>query len=92
MAQWDPWHLGSTRTQVQSLVWHSGLRIWHCCTCGLGHNFGSDLIPGLGTPYASGQPKKRKIVASKARTSDKVVWVEEEAGFWWDRSWRELPQ
>ena len=33
---------------------HSGLRIQCCCSCVL------DLIPGLGTPYAAGQPKKKK--------------------------------
>jgi len=88
--QWDQRCLCSSRTQAQFLTQCSG--IWHSHSCNIGHDWGSDLIPGLGTPYASGQPKKRKIVASKARTSDKVVWVEEEAGFWWDRSWRELPQ
>ena len=31
---------------------------WH--SCGLGHNCSLDLIPGLGNPYAAGQPKKTK--------------------------------
>ena len=45
----------------QAPAWHSGLRIWHWCTsCSLGSNCGSDLIPGLGTPYSMGQPKKNK--------------------------------
>ena len=43
-----------------SLQWCIGLRIWHCCSCGVSHNFCSDLIPGPGTPYATGQPKKKK--------------------------------
>ena len=25
---------------------HSGLRIWHCCTCGIGCSYCSHLIPG----------------------------------------------
>ena len=25
--------------QVQSLAWNSGLRIWHCCRCGVGHSY-----------------------------------------------------
>ena len=57
MAQWDLQHLGSTGTQVQSPAWHSGVRIQHCHSNGLGLNCGSDLIPGLGTPYALGWPK-----------------------------------
>ena len=39
---------------------HGGLRIQHCCSCDIGHNCGSDLIPGLGTPYAMEWPKKKK--------------------------------
>ena len=29
-------------------------------SCGLGHNYGLDLTPGPGTPYAVGRPKKKK--------------------------------
>ena len=46
--------------QVQSLAQHSGLRIWCCHSCSLGHSCGSNLIPGLGTPYALGGGQKRK--------------------------------
>ena len=46
--------------QVQSLAWHSGLRIWHCHNCGVDYNCSSDLIPGPGTPYAMGQLKKKE--------------------------------
>ena len=53
MVQRDWQHLGSTGTQVQSQAWHSGLRI-QCCS---GRNCGSDLFPGLGTPYVA---KKKK--------------------------------
>ena len=53
-ASWACW------TQVRSLARHSGLRIPHCCSCGLGPNCGLDLIPGLGTPYATGWPKKKR--------------------------------
>ena len=28
----------------------------------IGHSCGSDLIPGLGTPYTIGQPKKKKLI------------------------------
>ena len=32
-----------------------------CChSCGVSRNCGSDLIPGPGTPYAGGRPKKKK--------------------------------
>ena len=52
-AQRDQWR--SLRTQVQSPAWHNGLKdqMW------LSRNCGSDLIPGPGTPYATG-PSRRK--------------------------------
>ena len=62
--QQDRQHFWSAGRQVWSLVPARGLRIWHRCTCSLGHNFSSDLIPGPETPYAMGEPKrkiKRKI-------------------------------
>ena len=49
-----------TRMQVRFWAWHSGLRIQHCHSCGLGRNCGSDLMPGPGAPYAVGWPKKEK--------------------------------
>ena len=54
MVQRDRQCLGSAGMQVQSLARHSGLRIQCCCS------FGSDLIPGLETPYATGWPRKGK--------------------------------
>ena len=60
MVQQDGWHLGSTRMQVRSLARLRGLRIRRCYSCGLGLDCGSDLIPGLGTPYALGRLKKKK--------------------------------
>ena len=47
----EPWVTGLNSGR------HSGLRIWHCSTCGVGCNCGSD--PGI--PYATRQPKKKKI-------------------------------
>ena len=60
MAQQDGWYLGNAGMQVPYSAQRSGLRTWHCHSCSLGCNRGSDLIPGLGTPYAAGWPKKRK--------------------------------
>ena len=40
-----------------------------CChSCGVGHNCGSDPMPGPGPPCAAGQPKigKRKVVRLKS--------------------------
>ena len=34
---------------VQSLAWHGRLKIWCCCSSGVGHNYSSDSSPGLGT-------------------------------------------
>ena len=55
--------------QVQSPTQHSGLRIRCGHNFGLGHNCGSDLLPGPGTPYASGQPKFKK---KKGKESDSL--------------------
>ena len=60
VAQWDWQHLWSFGMQIQSPAWQSGLRIPCCCSCSKGHNCGSYLIPGLGTPYVTGWPKKKK--------------------------------
>lgn len=45
---------------VRSPARSSGLRIlpWH--SCGTGHSFGSNLIPGPGNSYAVGVAKKGK--------------------------------
>ena len=41
-------------------VMHRGLRIQHCCSSGLAHECGSDLIPDPGTRCAASQPPKIK--------------------------------
>ena len=56
-SKWNQQGLGSAGTQVRFLARHSGLRIQCCHSFGLGHNCSSDLIPGLGTPHVTGQPK-----------------------------------
>ena len=33
---------------------------FHCHSCSLGHHYCSHLIPGLGAPYTTGQPKRGK--------------------------------
>ena len=60
VVQWDQQHLWSPGMKVGALAQHSQLRIWHCHSFSLGQNCGSDLIPGLRTPYATGWPKKKK--------------------------------
>ena len=37
------------------------LRIQPCCSCSIDDNCGSDLIPGLRTPCATGRPKRKKV-------------------------------
>ena len=55
--QWDLQRLCSAGGRLNPSL-HSGLKIWHCHSCGIHCNCSSDLIPGLGTLYATGQPKK----------------------------------
>ena len=73
MAQQDWQCLWSTGTQVQSLAPHSGLRIQHGWSCGIGCNCGWDLIPGLRTPYVAGQPKKKRKETKKQQQQHKVL-------------------
>lgn len=47
------------------LLWHSGLRIWHCRGTSLGHCCGAGSTPGPRTPchqlaHMCGQLKKRE--------------------------------
>ena len=54
-------------TQVPSLAPSSGLRIRRCHSCRGGHDCGSDLIPGPGTPCAAGPSKKEKKKKKKKK-------------------------
>ena len=60
MVQGNQWCLGNAGFQVRSPAWHSRLRIRGCYSCSLGHDCGSDMIPGQRTPYAMWQPKRKK--------------------------------
>ena len=60
MVQWDWRCLGSAGSQVRSSDPHRGSRIRRCCSCSLGCDCGSDLIPDPETPYAVGQPTMKK--------------------------------
>ena len=55
VASWECWDAGLIPAPAQ---WLKGLVLSH--SCGLGSNCGLDLIPGQGTPYATGQPKQKK--------------------------------
>ena len=59
--QQDWQHLCGVGTQVRAPAWHGGLGIWRCYSCS--QNFGLDLIPGPGTPYTAGWPKKGGKIA-----------------------------
>ena len=48
----------SVMTQVQSPAWCSGLRVQCFCSCGTGHSYDSDSIPGLGTSKCHGCSQK----------------------------------
>ena len=53
VAKWvkDPqmlWLRSLRRWGFNPLAWHTGLRMWHCCSFGVGRSCGSDLIPGQG--------------------------------------------
>ena len=78
VAQWKRIQLGTRRLGVRSLALLSGLRIWCCCGCGVGHRCGLDLallwlwhrpagaVPiqtlAWEPPYAVGVALKSKII------------------------------
>ena len=67
MMERDQQPLGNAGTQDPSPAQHSGLRIQRFCSCSLGCNFSWHLITGLGTPYATGRPKKKKKILCQKR-------------------------
>ena len=50
--------LGALGHRFDPQPWHSGLRIWRYLSGSLGCDCSLGVIPGLGTPYAAGWPKK----------------------------------
>ena len=52
------------------LLWCSGLRIWGCRCCGLGHCHGSGSIPGPGNSHMPWAGAKKKGVLKK-----KLTWI-----------------
>ena len=44
---------------VVFLLWHSGLRSWHCCSCGVGLSCGLDSSTGPGTSIYCGCGHKK---------------------------------
>ena len=79
VAQWDWWHLCSSRMQVGSPAQHCGLKMQHCCSCSTGHNCSSDWIPGLGIPYAVEWPPKKttKKTEDHQNKRGKIITVKE---------------
>ena len=69
MAQQEAWCLCCTRMRVWSLAQYSGLEDLVLLHYIVGHNCGLDLIPGPGTPCASGQPKKKEKQKKKTLTN-----------------------
>ena len=67
--------LGSCRGagSIPSLV--SGLRIQHCCSCGVGRNCGLDSIPGLGTSICCARSHKLKTKIKILPDSKKLVFM-----------------
>ena len=46
------------KAQVQSPAWHSGLRIWHCHSCGVGPAVARIQSLAWELPYATDAAKK----------------------------------
>ena len=71
---------------VQYEAWCSGLRIWCCCSCGVGYSSGLDLILGPGTSICSQNRKSennnnKRIIWSQTPIVDNAQ-VENTGGYW----------
>ena len=74
MAQWvkNPTAVAwvTLEAQVRSLAWHMGQRIQCCCSCCIGHSFGSGSVSGLGTSICCRYGYKKRL-----GVPDVVQWV-----------------
>ena len=72
VASWERWEADSIP------AWLRGLSIRHCYGCSSGCNCSSDLIPGLGTPCATGQEgwQERK---EEGRVKRLYIYIERES-------------
>ena len=65
VAQQDGWAVSPQHQDTGSILspaqWVKGPGV-AVTAINVGYNCGLDLIPGLGTPYASGQPKMKKEI------------------------------
>ena len=52
---------------------HTRTRIQHCHSRSLAQDWGSDLIPGPGTPYATVWPKMKKQTNKKSKTKNSMA-------------------
>ena len=69
VAHQDQQRLGSAEMQVRFLAQHNGLRIHVLPQLWPSSKFGLDMIPGPGTPYASGWPTRKKKKMLQLKTS-----------------------
>ena len=58
--------------QWHGLAQHSGLRIYHCCSCGGGPSCSLDLILSPGTAICHGCGHKRKKTKTKKQKMSKL--------------------
>ena len=71
------------KTTLKVPLWHSRLRMWHCCNCGTGHNCSTDSFPGLGTSICyrcSQKEKKKKKTTRSSHCSSNLTGIHEDAG------------
>ena len=54
-------------SQVRSLAWNSRLKFWHSCRCGLGCNYGTDLITGNSIYHGAAKKGKEKEEIKKKK-------------------------
>ena len=76
---------------VPSLAQWGGLRIQHCCSCGIGHSSGSDSIPGPGISICHSCGRKRRRRRKKKDFSQKWLLLCQESHAWFPFSRNPLP-
>ena len=78
--QWSQWHNCQLSVHLKNsclglLLWHSGLRSWHCHCSSSGHCCGTSSISGLETSTGHEGSQKQKNKKQKYKTKNTCLYI-----------------